>query len=654
LASSPLLSNLFRFGIVSGIIILFGYLFVKNKHESPLPATPDELNQLNVEARTIFAHHCFSCHGEVKQKGGLQLHTKAAVFAGGDEGPVIIAGDANNSELIRRIRLPHGHKEYMPSKGEKLSKEQVNTLIKWVDAGAPWPDHINTSIYRLAPFENRLPQVPVARRGLSNPIDLFVDEYYEKNNLRWNKPIDDRLFMRRVYLDVLGLLPTPVELASFLKNDNPRKRVQLIEKVLAKDTVYAQHWLTFWNDLLRNDYAGTGYITGGRSSITPWLYESLVENKPYDSIVHQLISPSEASAGFIKGIQWRGTINASQRVEMQAAQNVAQVFLGLNLKCASCHNSFISDWKLEDAYGFANIFAEAPLEIYRCDQPTGKLASNNLLFASLGKLKETTDRSTRLKDLAALLVQEKNGRLSRTFVNRLWAQWMGRGLIEPLDFMDNQPWDQDLLDWMAFDFVRNDYDIKKMMFKILSSNIYQQPSVTYSEPENLVSKDFVFQGMVRRRLSAEQFADAISQSFYPVYSDSNLVKKHFPHRNEHKTSFIRASMVKNDPFLTALGRPNRENVGALRNSQSNLIQALEVSNGQVLNNRLQLGSEKWISMGLRKEKLTDTLFLNFLGRLPTTRERMATDALWAEKPSETNIQDLVWAITLLPEFQLIY
>jgi hypothetical protein len=339
---------------------------------------------------------------------------------------------------------------------------------------------------------------------------------------------------------------------------------------------------------------------------------------------------------------------------MQAAQNVAQVFLGLNLKCASCHNSFISDWKLEDAYGFANIFSEEPLEIYRCDQPTGKIASNNLLFKPLGKLKETTDRSERLKDLAGLLVQEKNGRLARTFINRLWAQFMGRGLIEPLDFMDNLPWDQDLLDWLAFDFVRNNYDIKDVMYQILSSEIYQQPSVAYEEPERLVAKEYVFQGMVRRRLSAEQFADAISQAFYPVYTDSNFVKKHFPQINELKTSFVRSSMVKNDIFLTALGRPNRENVGAIRNSQSNLIQALEVTNGQVLNTRLQLGSEKWLSANLKKEKLTDSLFMNFLGRLPTVRERKATQSLLAEKPTQANIQDLVWALTLLPEFQLIY
>jgi hypothetical protein len=190
---------------------------------------------------------------------------------------------------------------------------------------------MTTSVYRLAPFENRLPKVPTSKKGLSNPIDLFVNVYFEKNKVQWKDPVADPLFIRRVYLDVLGLLPTPNEIKEFNEDKNPKKRDRLVKTLLSKDTVYAQHWLTFWNDLLRNDYSGTGYITGGRSSITPWLYESLTKNKSYDSIVHQLISPSEPSAGFIKGIQWRGTINASQRVEMQAAQNVAQVFLGLNL-----------------------------------------------------------------------------------------------------------------------------------------------------------------------------------------------------------------------------------------------------------------------------------------------------------------------------------
>src|SRR3546814_14972334 len=114
----------------------------------------------------------------------------------------------------------------------------------------------------------------------------------------------------------------------------------------------------------------TGYITGGRFDITEWLYQALRTNKPYNQFVSELISPTKESEGFIKGIRWRGTVNSSQSTEMQAAQNVSQVFMGLNLKCASCHDSFISDWKLSEAYAFANIFADTTLQIARCDNPT--------------------------------------------------------------------------------------------------------------------------------------------------------------------------------------------------------------------------------------------------------------------------------------------
>src|SRR3546814_2477718 len=154
-----------------------------------------------------------------------------------------------------------------------------------------------------------------------------------------------------------GLVPSPDSVEAFVSNADPHKRETLVKNLLNRDHDYAQHWLTFWNDLLRNDYTGTGYITGGRFDITEWLYQALRTNKPYNQFVSELISPTKESEGFIKGIRWRGTVNSSQSTEMQDAQNVQQVFKGINLKCASCHDSFISDWKLSEAYAFANIFA---------------------------------------------------------------------------------------------------------------------------------------------------------------------------------------------------------------------------------------------------------------------------------------------------------
>src|SRR5204863_2462419 len=149
---------------------------------------------------------------------------------------------------------------------------------------------------------------------------------------------------------------------------------------------YADHWLSFWNDMLRNDYSGTGYIDGGRKQITGWLYSALAKNKPYDQFTRELINPATEAEGFIKGIKWRGNVNASQVVELQFAQNVAQVFFGINMKCASCHDSFIDNWKLDDAYALAAIVADRPLEIHRCDKGTGKTAAARFLWPELGDL----------------------------------------------------------------------------------------------------------------------------------------------------------------------------------------------------------------------------------------------------------------------------
>src|SRR4029078_1433687 len=209
-------------------------------------------------------------------------------------------------------------------------------------------------------------------------------------------------FMRRLSLDLVGLLPEPEALAAFVADKAPDKRARLIKTMLAKDVAYAEHWLTFWNDLLRNDYAGTGFITGGRKQITSWLYRSLVDNKPYDQMVRELISATEDSEGFIQGIKWRGTVNASQTIEVQFAQNISQAFLGINMKCASCHDSFIDRWKLNEAYGLAAIYATQPLSIHRCDKPTGRMATPAWIFPELGSIDPDAPQPRRLEQLAGL------------------------------------------------------------------------------------------------------------------------------------------------------------------------------------------------------------------------------------------------------------
>ncbi|GAB2562368.1 DUF1549 domain-containing protein [Spirosoma areae] len=618
------------------------------------PLDEKQISELNVEVRSILAHNCYSCHGPAKVKGGLRLDKKEFIFKGGEDGVVLVAGRPEKSDLIRRIKLPAGHDDAMPTKGKRLTEHDIELLEYWIKQGAPWPTGAEKSIYRVAALAPRLPELPDSTAGLANPVDRFVNVYFNQHKLAWKNVVDDRTYLRRVYLDVVGLLPSPSAVKTFTEDTMPHKRERLVNQLLSRNADYAQHWLTFWNDALRNDYTGTGYITGGRFDITKWLYASLKTNKPYNQFVKQLVSPTNESAGFIKGIKWRGTINSSQRTEMQAAQNVSQVLLGLNLKCASCHDSFISDWKLADSYAFANVFADTVLEINRCDKPTGKLAGRKIIFEQLGTINGQATTDERLRELADFMVQPRNGRLYRTLVNRVWAQVMGRGIIEPVDEMDNQPWSQDLLDWLASDFVTNGYDIKKLMYTILTSRTYQLPSVGIRDSGLLTAPGFVFQGMVRRRLTAEQFADAVSLAFSPIYADTSIVRKLLPKRIKKEMKFARAVVVKNDPFLTALGRPNRETVSTSRSSQANLLQALELTNGEIFNAALKRGSQQWKAIYPASDVLVKTLYWKALGREPKPDELATAQKIVGSTPTTEGIQDLVWAISLHPEFQLIY
>ncbi|MEZ0486100.1 DUF1549 domain-containing protein [Fibrella aquatica] len=618
------------------------------------PLNEQQVAELNLEVRSILAHNCYSCHGSSKTKGDLRLDSQAFIMKGGEYGPVVVAGFPEKSDLIRRIKLPAGHDDAMPTKGKRLTDKEIATLEFWIKQGAPWPAGPEKSLYRVAALEPRMPTIPPAADGLTNPVDRFVNVYFQQHKLAWKAPVDDRTYLRRVYLDVVGLLPSPQQLDAFVADTRPDKRDQLVHELLSRNADYAQHWLTFWNDALRNDYTGTGYITGGRFDITNWLYTSLKANKPYNRFVKELVSPDKQSEGFIRGIHWRGTINASQRVEMQAAQNVAQVFLGLNLKCASCHDSFISDWKLADAYAFANIFADTTLEINRCDKPTGKMAGRKILFEQLGTINGQAPTAERLRELADFMVQPKNGRLYRTVVNRVWAQLMGRGLVEPVDVMDNEPWSQDLLDWLAVDFVDNGYDLKKLMATILTSKTYQLPSVGVKDADLITAPNFVFTGMVRRRLTAEQFTDAVSAVISPIYTDSAVVMKLFPEKIRQEMPFPRAVFVKNDPFLTALGRPNRETVSTSRTSQANLLQALELTNGTRFNAALKRGAQQWRATYPAPDVLVKNLYRKAFGREPTPNELAVAQKIIGKNPGTEGIQDLVWAISLHPEFQLIY
>lgn len=614
--------------------------------------------ELIIQVKGIFAHNCYKCHSSQKVKGELRLDQKHMALKGGEDGLIIIPGKPEESEIMRRLTLPRNDEESMPPKGKTLQKQEIELLSYWIARGAPWPDSAGqTTGFRIAKLEPRNPPLPAASSSaFTNPVDLWVNEYFIQNKITWPEVVNDRIFLRRIYLDIIGILPTPEEQEKFVSDQRTDKRSLWIKDLLNRNDDYAMHWLSFWNDALRNDYTGTGYITNGRFNITDWLYKSLQTNKPYNQFVKELISPTKESKGFIEGIRWRGVVNSSQTTQMQAAQNVSQVFLGLNLKCASCHNSFISDWKLEDAYAFANIFSDSTLEINRCDKPTGKMASTKILWEELGNIDSKANRTEKLKQLSEFLTKPENGRLYRTMVNRMWAQLLGRGLVEPVDAMDNEPWSQDLLDWTATYFTEHHYDLKELIYLITTSKTYQLPSTGVSDANNIGSADFKFAGRLRKRISAEQFSDALSGILIPVFPDSIIKYNPFGKLKFDQSNqlFARASLVANDQFLTALGRPNRETVSTGRDSQANLLQALELTNGEKFNRVLTKGAGYWKEKYPESDGLVNALFSKALGREPDKKELEVARQMLGDTPDVDAIADLFWSVLLLPEFQIVY
>ena len=458
----------------------------------------------------ILKAHCGKCHTGDQKKGGLSLNTRESLLAGGETGKVVVEGQGNTGELISRM-LSTDEAFVMPPDGPRVPPEQIALIKQWIDAKLPWEEGFTFGRRNYEPpLKPRLPELPSVIEGRSHPVDRILDGYLSQKNRPRPPVVDDATFLRRASLDIIGLLPEPEELDAFISNSQPDKREKLIRQLLARDVDYAEHWLTFWNDLLRNDYTGTGFITGGRKQISKWLYQSLVTNKPYDVLARELIAPPSAdSAGFADGIRWRGDVSAGQTVEIQFAQSVGQAFLGINLKCASCHDSFVDRWKLSEAYGLAAIYSTQPLQIHRCDKPIGQTAQASWLFPELGQIDPAAPQPERLKTLAALMTHPENGRFTRTIVNRLWHRLMGRGIVHPTDAMQTEPWNHDLLDYLASDLATHHYDLKHTIELIATSRAYQE-AVQVLTP-GLDDRAYVYAGPRAKRLTAEQFMDAVWQ-----------------------------------------------------------------------------------------------------------------------------------------------
>lgn len=624
----------------------------------------------------ILAEHCFKCHAGDKRKGDFQLDSHERLLHGVDGEPAVLEGNSAESLLIELIATDDLDFR-MPPKGEGLSDDEVGLIRAWIDQGISWNLTELQSQGYVMPLALNIQEVDGAE---ANVIDRYLNPYLKERKVRLKEPVSDARYIRRVYLDLIGLLPAVGVRDDFIHQKNMNKRGDLVDELLSKDQAYAEHWISFWNDLLRNDFEGTGYIDGGRKQITKWLYDALHNNMPYNEFVQALISPKPESEGFIKGIVWRGDNAIVVQPPMQAARGISMVFLGLNLKCASCHDSFTDHWTMNDTYGLANCFSDAPLEIRRCEVPTGKQAGHQFLWPELGEIDSALSKRKKMKRVAELVTTPDNGPFARTIVNRIWTKLMGRGLVESVDAIEMEPWSPALLDALAQDFVDSGYDLRHLMKTIVTSQAYQLPAVVRKENSK---GEYAFNGPELRRLSAEQFYDALSSltGLWQVNPKFLLPHESTPEEEERQKKLaqaaaggqsekskrgdnavaarrktVRAWRIPSDSFTRALGRTNREQFTTFREEDFTTLQSLELTNGTVLNEFMGLCAEAVVVDGRTQnpEKLIQELYEHALQRLPEKQEQKLALSLLGKSPGKEQVEDLLWILAMLPEFQIIY
>jgi hypothetical protein len=494
----------------------------------------------------------------------------------------------------------------------------------------------------------------------SLPRHNFVDEHVwdklQRLGLTPSEPASDSTFLRRVHIDLIGRLPTVEESRAFLADTSANKRARLVDELLQRPE-YGDYWANKWADLLRPN----PYRVGIKAVLNfdAWIRDSFRQNKPYDEFVRELVSA--------QGSTWRNgaaTLFRDRRDPAELTTIVSQLFLGVRLECAKCHHHPFEVWGQDDFYSFAAYFARVGRKGQGISPPisggeeamftsskgsvehplTGEKMSPRPLFGEAPPIGEEDDPR---ESLAAWMTSPDNPYFSQVIVNRVWADLMGRGLVEPVDDLraTNPPSNGPLLEALAAEFRKQGCDQKELLRTITRSYVYGLSSLP---SEGNVSDTQNYSRHYRRRLRGEVLLDAVSditgepEKFAAVPDGSRAMEVW-----THRTGSL---------FLDAFGRPDpNQDPPCERTDDTTVVQALHLMNAPNLHRKITSDdgrAAKLAASPLSPAEIVEELYLAVYSRYPEDEE-IALGVRLFEKEGTTRrqvVEDLMWALMNTAEF----
>ena len=506
------------------------------------------------------------------------------------------------------------------------------------------------------PLKGSVPAEFYAKLPRYNFIDKHVWTKLERLGITPSQPATDHKFLRRASIDVIGRVPTPEETRAFLNDDSPKKRERLIDHLLAQPD-FADHWANKWVDLLRPNPYRVGLKTV--LNYDYWIRNSFRKNKPYDQFVRELVAA--------QGSTWRDGAPAllrDRRSPDEITTIVSQLFLGIRLECAKCHHHPFEVWGQDDFYSFSAYFAKLGRKGTGLSTPisgseeffftgksgsvrhplTGKVMQPRPLFGTTPQIDPAGDPRDAL---AEWLTSDENSFFVQVMANRVWADIMGRGLVEPVDDLraTNPPTNAPLLESLGEDFRRQGYDLKKLIRRITTSYVY---GLSSRPSERNVVDTRNYSRHYRQRLRAEVMLDAVGEITEVPESFSAM-----PPGSKAKELWTRRV---SSLFLDTFGRPNpNQDPPCERTDDTTVVQALHLMNSENLFRKVSADSGRAARLANSDKKsstIVEELYLLVYARVPDEDEhRIGSRVFEKEGISRRQAtEDLLWALLNTPEF----